>query len=196
MLRRVAPGGKTKGGDGTPGSEAFKPDTKGDPGAGAFIPGGRGSHDNGGLSTKREAEAAEAAYWAYLHAADPPGSRWALGTWGFTVGEAGSLYLPAFDDAGIDEARPANHATVWFPMPDELSRRDLKLLHDRLAEELRRFALSRDCLHRPDDPLQDAESLSARTPHSSSVYGGWLILSDLPMRARGGRGAACPTLDG
>ncbi|WP_370501158.1 hypothetical protein NWT09_13175 [Mycolicibacterium sp. jd] len=155
----MAPGGKTKGTAGTPGAEAFKPPLTAEPAAAAFTPGGRGSHDNGGLSTKREAEHPEAAYWAYLHAADPPGSRWALGTWGFEVGEAESLELPSFDDGGFDAERPQHHATVWFPMPEELSRRELKLLHDRLAEELRKFALGHGCLHRPEDPLTDAASL-------------------------------------
>lgn len=159
VLRRVAPGGKSKGLAGTPGAEAFKPPPNADPGAVAFTPGGRGSHDSGGLSTKREAEDPEAAYWAYLHAADPPGSRWALGTWGFEVGEAETLQLPSYDDGGVDAERPENHATVWFPMPDELSRRELKLLHDRLAEDLRSFALARGCLHRPADPMNDAASL-------------------------------------
>ncbi|ORA96926.1 hypothetical protein BST30_28020 [Mycobacterium mantenii] len=98
-------------------------------------------------------------YWAYLRSSKTPGARKALGTWGFTVGEADSLQLPCYDDAGIDDAHPENHATVWFPMPSELSRKKLKLLFDRLALELRKFALQHKCLFRAEDPEADARSL-------------------------------------
>lgn len=158
LLRRVAPGGKAKGQDKLPGSGAFKPDPASQPGSEAFKPGGRNSRDNGGLSTKRQAEEPAAAYWAYLHAADPPGSRWALGTWGFKVGEADSADLPSYDDGGHG-TNPENHATVWFPMPTELSSTRLRLLHDQKAEDLRSFALEHGCLYRPDDPEADAESI-------------------------------------
>lgn len=161
LLRRVAPLGKSKGvGDsGTPAAAAFKPEPKGDPGGDAFMPGGRGSHDNGGLSTKRAAETPEDAYWAYLRSAREPGGRLARGTWGFTVGEADDLELPGFDDGGIDDAHPVNHATVWFPMPPEPFRQKLKLLHERLADDLPSHALKHGCLYRPDDPVADAKSL-------------------------------------
>jgi len=159
LLRRVAPLGKSKGfvAD-TPGSEAFKPG----PQAAAFKPGGRGSNDNGGLSTKREVEDPKIAYWAYLRSARPPGSRLALGTWGFKVGETDSLDLPSYDDGGIDDDHPENHATVWFPMPAEWSNKQLKLCHDRLAEDLRSFALEHGCLFRSNNPEDDARSV--RTP--------------------------------
>ncbi|WP_142926246.1 hypothetical protein [Mycobacterium marinum] len=158
MLRRVAPLAKGKGAvNSTPGSEAFKPD----PAAAAFKPGGRGSRDNGGLSTKRAAEDPQVAYWAYLKSADPPGGRLALGTWGFKVGEADELKLPSFDDGGTDCDHPENHATVWFPMPPstEVSNTQLRLRHDRLAEELLKCALTNGCLYRPSDPWADAQSL-------------------------------------
>lgn len=157
LLRRVAHLAKGKYVENAaPGSEAFKPN----PAASAFKPGGRNSRDNGGLSTKRAVEDPQAAYWAYLQSADPPGSRLALGTWGFKVVEAGTLELPCHDDGGI-EGRPENHATVWFPMPpaSELSTAQLRLRHDRLAEELRTFALAHGCLYRPEDPVADAKSL-------------------------------------
>jgi hypothetical protein len=158
LLRRVAPLGKSKGAVvSTPAAEAFKPD----PPVAAFKPGGRNSRDNGGLSTKRAITDPEAVYWAYLHSAKEPGSRVALGTWGFKVCEADSLDLPSFDDGGIDDDHPENHATVWFPMPTELSTKKLKLLHDRIAEDLRNFALVHGCLFRPNDPEADARSLQA-----------------------------------
>ncbi|OBF17202.1 hypothetical protein A5725_24600 [Mycobacterium kubicae] len=156
LLRRVVPLAKSKiGVSDAPGSEAFKPQIQ----ASAFRPGGRGSHDNGGLSTKRAAEEPSDAYWAYLRSAKPPGGRLALGTWGFTVGEADSLQLPAYDDGGLDEAHPENHATVWFPMPPEESNKQLKLRFDRLAEELRKFAERHGCLFKPANPEADARSL-------------------------------------
>lgn len=158
MLRRVAPVAKGKGGiEGNPGSGAFKPD----PGAGAFKPRGRNSRDNGGLSTKRAAEDPEDAHWAYLRSTDEPGSRIALGTWGFKVGESDSLSLPSYDDGGIDDEHPENHATVWFPMPADLSTTKLKLLHERLANDLRDFALQHGCLFRAKDPEADALSLKS-----------------------------------
>lgn len=134
-----------------------------EPGAAVFQPGGRKSLDQGGLSTKRAAEDPEAAYWAYLRSAEPPGDRTALGTWGFQVGEAKSLDLPSYDDGGIDEAHPPNHATVWFPMPTDLSNKELKLLHERLANGLRTFALAHGPLFRPSDPDADAYSLRPST---------------------------------
>lgn len=165
LLRRVAPGGKSKGASNTtPGSEAFKPAPA--PSTAAFKPGGKGSHDNGGLSTKREVEDPKDAYWAYLRSATPPGGRTAIGTWGFTVGEADSIGLPSYDDGGTEEAHPKNHATVWFPIPPTLSNRELKLLFDRLAEDLLNFALGHKCLFRPDDPEEDARSL--REPRSET----------------------------
>jgi hypothetical protein len=160
MLRRVVPLGKSKAGVASvPGSEAFKPE----PETGAFRPGGRGSRDNGGLSTKRAVEDPEFAYWAYLRSANPPGSRLALGTWGFKVGEADELDLPSYDDGGIDEKHPENHATVWFPMPADLPNKQLKLRHDRLAEGLRAFALKHGCLFRSNNPEADARSLQTTT---------------------------------
>jgi hypothetical protein len=157
MLRRVAPPGKSKVSAGhEPGSEAFKPS----PESAAFRPGGRKSRDNGGLSTKRAAEDPKVAYWKYLRSARPPGSRQALGTWGFTVGQAQSVDLPAHDDGGLDDDHPENHATVWFPMPTELPNARLKLLHDRKAEDLLTFALANGCLFQPDDPEEDARSLA------------------------------------
>lgn len=165
MLRRVAPGGKSKGVIvSVPGSEAFKPrPAPPDPSAEAFKPGGRKSHDNGGLSTKRAVEDPKDAYWAYLRSAKPPGGRLALGTWGFKVGESDSLELPSYGDGGTGEAHPENHATVWFPMPTDLSTREFKLLHDRIAEDLRTFALAHGCLFRSNDPEADARSLRTET---------------------------------
>jgi hypothetical protein len=153
LLRRVAPGGKTKGL--IPGSGAFKPELT----SAALQPGGRNSHDKGGLSTKREAEHPRDAYWAYLKSAKSPGSRMAIGTWGFKVGEASGLELPVHDDAGIDDEHPENHATVWFPMPTDVSTQQLRTIHERIADDLLNFALGHGCLFEPDDPLADARSL-------------------------------------
>lgn len=155
MLRRVAPLAKSKGAQPEPGTEAFKPD----PSVSAFAPGGRNSRDMGGLSTKRQAEDPEVAYWTYLKTA--PGKRLALGTWGFRVQQADDLNLPSFDDGGIDDEHPENHATVWFPMPKDVSNARLKREHDRLAEDLRSCALQHGCLFRPIDPFADARSLES-----------------------------------
>lgn len=167
LLRRVVPPGKAQRTVGnkpsTPGAEAFKPELE--PTAAAFQPGGRNSHDNGGLSTKREAEDPKDTYWAYLQVAEPPGSRTAVGTWGFKVGEANVLALPAYDDGGVDDDHPENHATVWFPMPERaaVSNARLKLLHDRIADDLRKYALAHGCLFWAEDPEADAKSLETTT---------------------------------
>jgi hypothetical protein len=158
LLRRVAPGGKVLASDEAPGSEAFKPN----PAASAFQPARRNTRDNGGLSTKRESEDPETAYWQYLKAAGDPGSRWAYGVWGFTVGQADSLQLPAFDDSGINDL-PQRHATVWFPMPADISNAKLKLMHDVIAESLLEHAIAHGCLYRPEDPHADARSLQVPT---------------------------------
>lgn len=153
LLRRVVPIGKST--SGRPGADAFKPD----PTTGAFQPGGRNSRDNGGLSTKREAQHPAVAYWEYLRCSTPPGSRQAIGTWGFKVSEAHSLEgLDCRGDAGID-GNPEHHATVWFPMPEQQSKAKLKLRHEQIAEGLLRFALANDCLYRAADPAADAASL-------------------------------------
>lgn len=142
VLRRVVPAAKAKWLAYEPGSNAFKPR----PEAGAFQPGGRKSRDNGGLSTKRGHESPESAFAAYCRGSDPP--REAIGTWGISVSEAGTLELPAYADGGVD-GNPEFHATVWFPNPAAMSNRECRVAYEALAEGLLQYALARGSLFRP-----------------------------------------------
>lgn len=157
VLRRVVPLAKAFWD--RPSAEAFMPPVDpppappidpptvpSDPSKSAFMP---GSNDKGGLSTHAQVVSAEDAYRAYLSP-----TRRALGTWGISVDECKKQSAPPYSDGGI-EGNPANHVSVWFPMPAP------RRVHERIALELCKAAIARKCLYRPADPTSGPTEIAS-----------------------------------
>lgn len=137
VLRRVAANLKSR--DGKPSRASFIPTRSN------FVP---GSIDKGGLSTKRKTQSARDALDEY-NDGRPIKAEAVLGVsvGDFqTAGELAGHDLPIYDDGGIN-GNPQHHASVWYPIDEALSPRQQKTAHEKIAQQVVKFAT---VLHPPE----------------------------------------------
>lgn len=136
VLRRVAAGLKSR--DGKPTRASFIPTRSN------FVP---GSKDQGGLSTKRKTQSASDVLDEYNKGREIKAEAvLGVSVGDFqTAGERAGHELPIYDDGGIG-SNPQHHASVWYPIDEKLSSAQQKKQHEKIAQQVVKFA---EVLHPP-----------------------------------------------